>query len=326
MTVLVEEVPTAARVPAAPSLPVLPPGRGPLSESVIDFVTGGGAEMVDASSGVAGQPHDEDFHAALWTLNVLQVADFRDVDPDRVASLRMRTLHWYLEQSFESQLRRLVPEPQVADLSAHVHALIARPGTTRGSSPQAVRRRFLAKAPYGGWEADPHTLALARIEAPLKPALADIQAGEYGVGHASTHAEIYRGCLEGLGINVTDAVAAAPSCSLAFANSTWLFSRDRRMRGAAVGQLCLLELDSVGPCLREKDCWDAAGLPAAARRWYDIHALADAEHAQIMDEQLVPILEEQTPWLVADAAWGAEVTWYLQDCVARACSDGAAHT
>ena len=89
--------------------------------------------------------------------------------------------------------------------------------------------------------------------------------------------------------------------------------------------LCLLELDSVEPCLREKDCWDAAELPAGARRWYDIHALADVEHAKVIGEQIVPVMEQQTPWLVADAAWGAEVTWVLQDCVARACSDGAAH-
>ncbi len=325
MTVLVEEVPSPLAPPAAPSLPVLPPARGPLSESVVDFVTGGGGELVDASSGVAGQPHDDDFHAALWMLNVLQVADFVGVEPDRVASLRMRTLHWYLEQTFESQLRRLVAERPVPDLLAHLQELIARPGSTRGSSPQAVRRRFLAKAPYGGWEADPHTLALARIEDPIKPALVDIQAGEYGMGHASTHAEIYRGCLEVMGTDITEAVAAAPACSLAFANSTWLFGRDRRMRGAAVGQLCLLELDSVGPCVREKGCWDAAELPAAARRWYDIHALADVEHAEVISTQIVPTLEQRTPWLVADAAWGAEVTWVLQDCVARACSDGAAH-
>lgn len=326
MTVLVEEAPTLVRVPPTlRALPELPAPRGPISQGVVDFVTGGGCEVVDASSGVAGQPHDDDFHAALWALNVLQVADFRDVEPDRVASLRMRTLHWYLEQTFESQLRRFVPPQPVDDLLGHLQSIIDRPGSTRGSSPLAVRNRFLAKAPYGGWEADPHTMALARIEDPLKAALADIQAGEYGVGHATTHAEIYRSCIAALGMSITEAVAAAPACSLAFANATWLFCRDRRMRGAAVGQLCLLELDSVGPCRREKECWDAAGLPAAARHWYDIHALADVEHAEVVIEQLVPAMEEQTPWLVADAAWGAEVTWFLQDCVARACSDGAAH-
>lgn len=325
MTVLVEEIPSAVRFSPESGLPELPAARGPVSQSIVDFVTGGGAEMVDASSGVAGQPHDDDFHAALWTLNVLQVADFRGVEPDRVASLRMRTLHWYLEQTLEGQLRRLVADRPVCDLLSHLHGLIDRPGVTQGSSSQAVRRRFLAKAPYLGWEADPHTLALARIEAPLKPSLVDIQSGEYGLGHASTHAEIYRRCLGELDISLTEAVSSAPACSLAFANAAWLFGRDRRMRGAAVGQLCLLELDSVEPCLREKDCWDAAELPADARRWYDIHALADVEHAKVITEQLVPTLEQQTPWLVADAAWGAEVTWVLQDCVARACSDGAAH-
>lgn len=323
MTVLVEEVPTALR-PPTPSLSTLPEPRGPVSQSVVDFVTGGGCEVVDASSGVAGQPHDGDFHAALWTLNVLQVAGFEGVDPDRVASLRMRTLHWYLEQTFESQLRRLVPERPVTDLLTHLHDLIARPGTTRGSSPQAVRRRFLAKAPYLGWEADPHTLALARVEAPLKAPLVDIQSGEYGLGHAQTHAQVYRSCLVALGLDVIEAVDQAPAAALAFANAAWLFGRHRHLRGAAVGQLSLLELDSVRPCQQAKGAWDVAGLPASGRRWYDIHALADVEHAAVITEQVVPTLESATPWLLADAAWGAEVTWVLQDRLAQRCDEAAA--
>jgi hypothetical protein len=319
MTVLVEEVATPLRVPPAPDH-ALPAARGPVSQSIVDYVTGGRGELVDTSSGVAGQPHDEDFQAALWLVNVLQVTTFRRVDPQRVASLRMRTLHWYLEQTFEAQLRRLVPVRTPDDLLAHLRALIERPSPARTAAPDAVRRRFLAKAPYLGWEADPHTLALAHVEGPLKPSLVEIQSGEYGLGHANTHAEIYGACLGELGTDLADAVSAAPACSLAFANAAWLFGRDRRMRGAAVGQLCLLELDSVEPCVREKDCWDAAGLPEAARRWYDVHALADVEHAAVITDKLLPAVEQHTPWLVADAAWGAEVTWVLQDSVARECA------
>ena len=311
--------------PAAPGFRI-PAARGPVSQSVVDFVTGGGGTIlpVDASTGVAGDHHDADLQAALWFLNLLQVATFEGVDPHRAASLRIRTLHWYLEQAFEDQLRRHVPVRPVADLAAHLDGLIARPGPELpAAAAELERRRLLAKAPYLLWEADPHTLALARVEAPLKPLLVDIQSGEYGLGHADTHAVIYRRCLEVLDVELHDAVATAPACALAFANAAWLFGRDRRMRGAAVGQLALLELDSVEPCRCAKDRWDTAGLPADARRWYDVHALADVEHAAVVREQLVPTLEQETPWLVADAAWGAEVTWILQDAVARAVVDAA---
>lgn len=313
--------------PVPPGLQI-PASRGPVSQSVVDFVTGGGATFlpVDASTGVAGDHHDDDLQAALWFLNLLQVATFEGVDPHRASSLRIRTLHWYLEQAFEDQLRRHVPVRRVADLAAHLDALIARSGPDLpAADAQLERRRLLAKAPYLGWEADPHTLALARVEAPLKPLLVDIQSGEYGMGHADTHAVIYRRCLAALDVDLADAVASAPACALAFANAAWLFGRERRMRGAAVGQLALLELDSVQPCQRAMARWDAAGLPEDARRWYDIHALADVEHAAVVRDHLVPTVEHETPWLVADAAWGAEVTWMLQDCVARAVVDAADH-
>lgn len=285
MTVLVEEAPPPFRSAPAPAhVHDLPAARGPLSQSVIDFVTGGRGDVVDASSGVAGQPHDDDFQTALWLLNVLQVATFRDVDPDRPASLRMRTLHWYLEQSFEDQLRRLVPQRSPVDLLDHLRSLRDRPAAGQGATAAGLRRRLVASTPYRGWEADAHTLALARIEGPLKASVAQLQSARYGLGDATTdHASP-----DELGLELADAVSAAPACSLALANAAWLFGRDRRMRGAALGQLCLLRFDSC-----------------------------------IVTDELIPTLERAAPWLVDDAAWGAEVTSVLEDCVAEECAGPA---
>ena len=105
---------------------------------------------------------------------------------------------------------------------------------------------------------------------------------------------------------------SAPATALAFANSAWLFARRRHLRGASVGQLSFLEIDSVGPCRERAAAWDQAGLPEAGRQWYDVHVLADAEHQDVVRHELVPAIEEHTPWLVPDVAFGAEVTRRLQ--------------
>ncbi len=321
MTVLADA--PAPPGPAPDPADALPAARGALSESVIEFLAGRSRRLWPTRPVAALGAHldDGDIQLALWLLDVSQVAPFRGVRPDRVQSLPIRTLHWELEQVFEAELRRLAPTAVPIDLLAHLHDLIGRPGSGAGTTPGTVRCRFLGKAPYVGWEADPHTLALARVEAPLKAPLVDIQSGEYGLGRAQTHAQVYRSCLAALGLDAMAAVDRAPAAALAFANAAWLFGRHHHLRGAAVGQLSLLELDSVEPCHQARAAWDAAGLPAEGRRWYDIHALADVEHAAIIGEQVVPTLEAATPWLLADAAWGAEVTWVLQDRVGRACDE-----
>lgn len=322
MTVLVEEVPTLAAPVAAAAALELPVARGALSQGVVDHLTGGAGDVVDASTGIAGQPHDGDFQTALWILNVAQVQAFRGVDPDRPGSLRTRTLHWYLEQTFEDQLRRLVRPRTPDDLLAHLRALLDRSGATRDGAPGAIRRRFLASAPYLAWATDAHTLALARVETALKPGLAAIQAGEHGVGDAGTHADLYRACVDELGHDLADAVSAAPACSLALANAAWLFGRDRRLRGAAVGQVCLQALEAAEFWPADDHRWDPADLPPAARRWYDAHEVADRRHGRIVAEELVPAVERCAPALAGDVAWGAEVTAVLQDCVADACAGG----
>lgn len=324
MTVLAD-APAPPR-PSSDPADVLPRARGALSERVIEFLTGRTRRLWSTRPTATVDAHsdDDDVQLALWVLAVTQVASFAGVRPDRVGSLPIRTLHWELEQAFEAELRRLAPVAVATDLLGHLHGLMGRPGSGAGTNPSTVRCRFLGKAPYVGWEADPHTLALARVEAPLKAPLVDIQSGEYGVGHAQTHAQVYRSCLVALGLDVIEAVDQAPAAALAFANAAWLFGRHHHLRGAAVGQLSLLELDSVRPCQQAKGAWDVAGLPASGRRWYDIHALADVEHAAVITEQVVPTLESATPWLLADAAWGAEVTWVLQDRLAQRCDEAAA--
>ena len=298
----------------------LPSPRGPLSESVLEYAAGRSARLW-AQRGDAPLD-DPDGQLALWLLNCFDVAVDWGVIPDRLRSIPLRLLHLHLTRSFEEELQRLVPAAdEEVELASHLDGLLRAPAvdlaaTAAEVGAHAVSDAFVAKAPYLGFEADPHTFALARVEAPLQAIVAGIQAGEYGAGHDQTHAQIYRRCLTALGLTYADAVDTVPTASLAFANLAWLFGRETRWRGAAIGQLCLLELDSVEPCRRQIEAWDRHRLPADARRWYDVHVVADREHEKVVRDELVPALQTRTPWLVADAAFGADATWRLQQHVA----------
>lgn len=292
----------------------LPEARGALSASVLAQLRDGATAPVPADLSI--DVEDDDAQLAFWLLNIVGVADFHRVH-DAGLGRASSPLESALTDRFAQELRRLVPTDASAaptDLVAFLDELRARPAaaTPRTGAADEVVAAFAAKAPYLGWEADPHTFLLAVVEPELKQPLATIQAGEYGVGHGQPHARIYRECLAALGLSVTDAVEDASGPDLALANSAWLFARHRRLRGASLGQLCFLEVDSVEPCRERVSAWDAAGLPAEGRRWYDVHVLADAEHQDIVRHDLVPRIEERAPWLVPDVAFGAEVTWLLQ--------------
>ncbi len=309
----------------------LPQARGALSASILDFLTGRTARIHSPRSphATAGGVDDDDFQLAFWLLNVTQSASFDGVDDRRPTSLRAQTTRWYLAQAMEDELRRqlrpVAPVGTEAELRDHLTRTRCRPQLGTEGRPAALIRAFAAKAPYLAWEADPHTLALAHVEQPLKQPLGEIQAGEYGVGFDRTHAQIYRECLEVLGVRLQDALDHAPAAGFALANLAWLFGSDRRLRGAAVGQLCLFETDSVAPCRAAVDAWERAGLPRRGRRWYEVHVMADDEHADVIEDRLLPLLCRETPWLIEDAAFGMTATAYVEDAlgVALVTLDGA---
>jgi hypothetical protein len=54
-----------------------------------------------------------------------------------------------------------------------------------------------------------------------------------------------------------------------------------------VGHLALFEMTSVGPMARYSRALARLGIPAAARRFYDVHVEADAIHERIALEDMV---------------------------------------
>lgn len=255
MTVLVDDAahlldasPVVAP-PPTPAIRPLPAPRGPISASAIDFLTGRRADSlpVDASSGPAGHPHDDDVHLTLWLLNAAATTDLAGVSPARASSLRVRTLQWFLEQGVEEQLRRHVRPVLPLDLRSHVRSLPARTLAPVSRVPGA------------------HALLVGRVEPALQPVVARVALS----AAACPPVEAAR-------VDGDD-----PTCALAVANVGWLFARDRRLRGAAIGHLCATEL--------------AAGRTDGV-------------------EELLRCVERAAPWLVADVAWGVDAVTALAGC------------
>ena len=71
---------------------------------------------------------------------------------------------------------------------------------------------------------------------------------------------------------------ALPGSALAISNVISMFGLNRRWRGALVGHLAVVEMTSVVPMGRYSRALERMGASVHARRFFDVHVLADAEH------------------------------------------------
>ena len=167
----------------------------------------------------------------------------------------------------------------------------------------------MQRSAYKLKEADSHTFGLPHIRSEAKQQLAEIQAGEYGVdapGRAM-HVELFAATMRVLGPDdrrhaYLDVLAAS---ALAISNLATMFGINRRWRGALVGHLAVFEMTSAEPAGRYARGLERLGVPAQARRFYDVHVLADAEHA-VLARQMVLALARDEPHLAGDIVFGAQ--------------------
>ncbi len=78
-----------------------------------------------------------------------------------------------------------------------------------------------------------------------------------------------------------------------------MFGLHRRFRGALVGHLALFEMTSVTPMGRYGQALERMGLSERARRFYDVHVLADAVHEVVASERLAAGLVRSEPDLAS---------------------------
>jgi Iron-containing redox enzyme len=96
-----------------------------------------------------------------------------------------------------------------------------------------------------------------------------------------------------------------------------LFGLHRRLRGAIVGHLALLEMDSTQPNRRYGNALRRLGFGADATDFYDEHVEADAVPEAVAAHDLAGALAADEPELVPDVLFGAQALLALDEIVGK---------
>jgi hypothetical protein len=297
--------------------------RGPLTRRVLARLASlSGTPISDSTRPDAGPDAraadgwSDDLHLALFLCHELHcsglpgVPDDAEWDPDLLALRRQ------LEDRFESALRRAVPPSTVevpvdqallAALASDDGPSISRHMEHAGTIEQ-MREFVIHRSAYQLEEGDHHTFAIPRLRGAGKRSLARIQAGEYGADGdgREIHATLFAQTMRALGLDDRRHayLDRLPASALAVSNLISLFGLNRRWRGALVGHLAAFELTSVEPMGRYSRALDRLGAPSEARRFFDVHVLADAEH-EIWAMEMAQQVAATEPALVDDIVFGA---------------------
>ncbi|GAA1272794.1 iron-containing redox enzyme family protein [Sphaerisporangium rubeum] len=299
----------------------LPVPRGPISERLFGELTadphdfGLPEELAVPPAGPVVA--DEDVQVALFACYELHYQGFDEVDERWEWNRSMLAVRERLEEVFERALAAAVPPPPEAPARGVPRLLIEMVPDGPWSLADFLHkdacldrfREFVAhRSLYHLKEADPHTWAIPRLRGPVKAALVEIQADEYGGGRAGRmHSELFRHTMRALGLD--DAYGAyadlVPAITLAVGNAMSMFGLHRRHRGRLLGHLAAFEMTSSLPNLRYAQALRRLGGGAAARRYFDEHVQADAVHEQIAVYDMCGRFAASHPWLTGDVLYGA---------------------
>lgn len=289
--------------------------RGPLTEWLL-----GGAKQRSIQpmpSPARGTGTGDDLQLALYLCYEPHYTDVAPIELDEwdplVLEFRSR-----LEREFLAALSARVPFHDFGDVDVRqlIPALIeaddgpsvSRHMETDGTIDQ-MRHFVVHRSAYQLKEADPHTWGIPRLNGKAKRLLATIQAGEYGAEDPrhEIHASLFAATMRALGLDDTRNayLDVLPASALMISNLISLFGLHRRLRGALVGHLAVFEMTSVVPMGRYSRGLERMGAPAEARRFYDVHVLADAEH-EVMALEMAGALADDEPETIPDIVFGAQ--------------------
>ena len=272
---------------------------------------------------------DEDFQLALYALYELHYRGFEGVDQDWEWDPSLLAVRGDLERSFEAAVRRVAGpvDRAPADVPTKLGELLEDykgPPLGRFVETQATVEQFrefvVHRSAYQLKEADPHSWAIARLTGRAKVALVEIQADEYGGGRPERqHARLYAGTMDALGLDSRYGAYLdfIPGTTLATVNLMSLFGLHRRLRGAIVGHLALLEMDSTQPNRRYGNALRRLGFGTDATDFYDEHVEADAVHEALAAHDLAGALAVDEPALAPDILFGAQAMLALDEIVGK---------
>ena len=318
----------------------LPEPRGDLSELILGALERAPHELEPAlprhGDVLAG---DDDFHLALYCLYELHYRSFEGVDERWEWDPSLLRLRAELERRFELALREALPaDPAEAadpdELPERLKALLAASAgpslsrflETRASADQ-FREVLVHKSAYQLKEADPHSFAIPRLSGRAKVALVEVQFDEYGGGRPDRqHARLFANAMEALSLDGRYGayLDLIPGHTLAAVNLMSLFGLHRRLRGAIVGHLAVLEMDSTQPNRRYGNGLRRLGFDDAATDFFDEHVEADAVHETLAAYDLAGALAADEPAVAADILFGARAMLLLDGVSARRITDSFA--
>ena len=297
--------------------PWLPPERGALSGFLLEHLRRPVHRIP-----VAPVPEDDpltgdDTQLFLYLCYELHYRGLAGVDPAWEWEPSLLELRRTVETVFEDALLQRAGSPPLGcvDVPGELHNLIAE-----GSGPslsgyfleqgtlEQFREFAIHRSGYQLKEADPHSWAIPRLQGRSKAALVEIQSDEYGGGRAGqAHADLFAETMTALGLDPKYGayVDRLPGTTLATTNLVSFLGLHRRWRGALVGHLAIFEMTSVEPMGRYSATLRRLGLPAVARRFYDVHVEADVHHQVVAADKLAGGLAESEPDLAGDIIFGA---------------------
>jgi heme oxygenase-like protein len=309
--------------------PRLPQPRGELSELVLSALAQPPHELPPAPPAYGDVlSGDDDFHLALYCMYELHYRSFQGVHEGWEWNPSLLRLRAELERRFEDGLRAALPFESTAaeDLPERLKALLAEAGgpslsrflETRGSADH-FREVLVHKSAYQLKEADPHSFAIPRLSGRAKVALVEVQFDEYGGGRAERqHARLFASTMEALGLDGRYGayLDAIPGHTLAAVNLMSLFGLHRRLRGAIVGHLAVLEMDSTQPNRRYGNGLRRLGVGEPATDFFDEHVEADAVHETLAAHDLAAALAADDPQVAPDILFGAKAMLLLDQVMA----------
>jgi hypothetical protein len=308
----------------------LPEPRGELSELVLSALQQPPHELSATPPPHGDVLHgDDDFHLALYAIYELHYRGFEGVDERWEWDPSLLRLRAELERRFEHALREAIEDeqPDPRDVPARLKQLLADAGgpslsrflESRASAEQ-FREVLIHKSAYQLKEADPHSFAIPRLSGRPKVALVEVQFDEYGGGRPERqHARMFAGTMEAVGLDGSYGayLDTIPGYTLATVNLMSLFGLHRRLRGAIVGHLAVLEMDSTQPNRRYANGLRRLGFGNAATDFFDEHVEADAVHEALAAHDLAGALAEDEPALAQDILFGARGMLLLDGIAAR---------
>lgn len=306
----------------------LPSARGPVSEILKERLSGSPRELPplgDHGDALFG----DDFQLSLFICYELHYRGFADVSDEWEWHPALIAFRNQLASAFETALEAKVQRIQVdpGDVPVVLKKIALSDGGPSLSLYLEKRanleqfREFVAhRSIYHLREADPHTWVVPRLAGAPKAALIEIQADEYGDGNLDRmHSSLFAGLMRSLGLDDSYGayVDAAPGATLATLNLMSTFGLHRRRRGAAVGHLALLEMDSSIPNRRYANGLRRLGFGDDVTRFYDEHVEADSVHEAIAAHDLAGALARQEPEVARDIIFGAEALAFVESYFAQ---------